>query len=65
MKIFNFRECALIIGEPGDTIADYVGFGAIADNENNKVKIEQTRKAISIIKGMGIPRSISVEWSLG
>jgi len=65
LKIFNFRECALIIGEPGDSMTDLIGFGGISENEDTKVKMEQVRNAISIIKEMGCPQSISVDWSLG
>lgn len=65
LKIFDISECCLLIGDPMDGIADYIGFSGIDNDEDAKLRIKQTRKAMGIVKGMGISREISIEWYLG
>jgi hypothetical protein len=64
LKIYSFSQNALLVGEPVPSkIEQLLQFGALT-NEYDDEKVNQSRNAINIVKQLGKPRRVNIDWQL-
>jgi hypothetical protein len=65
LAILDCRKCAVVIGESNRSgFDDYLTFGVPTTEEPSPVASARGRQALETVQAMGIPRTLSTDWTL-
>ena len=67
LAILDFRKSALAIGETnrGQSLEDAIAYGSITTNGLRSEDAVKCHEAVKIVRQMGVPRTLAVDWKLG
>ena len=67
LALLDFAESALVVGETNrsQTLEESLGFGSITPKGRGPEKVAMIHEATSMVRQMGVPRTIVMDWGLG
>lgn len=67
LVILDFAQSALAVGETnrGQTLEEAITFGSLTPQGEHPESVARVREAVSMVREMGIPRTLATDWQLG